>query len=388
LFASEIAKIIYAPQKTIRRIAEDPKYIGIIVIIALFIVANIGLSYAFATKVYLEQTVPNGSIADEWTANSTLWTSNAQITESDDYINGSYLGFTYYGNASLQLTIANSSQVWMQLGNIGPINCSGPDGYSKLSLRIKLVEPQIAPENATVRLSSTSPSDYFLYDISNNVSSFNIWNNLTILLNSEAWSRIGAAPDWQNITGLRLDFEWLQSSNITLRVDGLFFHGPFESLINTVGTTSLFNTAISAFIQFVITWVVLAGLLYIMVRAFGGKPVWKPLLIVVGFILVPMILQVVVFAVGYAALPIRHYPFELLGGVDAEGAAANNTILEQTFLVAQLETYMQIVTFIWSVALCSLAVHLLYEFKWIKSIPIGVIAYFISIYAVRFILGF
>ena len=219
-----IFKAIYAPHKAFKEIIQNPKYIGPILIMILFIIANVGFVYAAITKTYVEQTLPTASKLDEWTENSTLWTPTPSVN-SDDYING-----TYYGNKSIEFSIVNSMQISMQLNDIGPINCSGQDSYKNMSIRMKWISPDDEPNNVILYLFSISQSDYFYYDLTENFTSSynNVWNNLTIPLESEKWSNSGADARWDNINGLKFEFTWLNNSDITILIDGLFFRGVFE----------------------------------------------------------------------------------------------------------------------------------------------------------------
>jgi hypothetical protein len=139
--------------------------------------------------------------------------------------------------------------------------------------------------------------------------------------------------------------------------------------------------------EFVITWVILSGLIYLLAKSFGGKLVWKPLLIVVGIILMVLFIQAAVNAVAYTTLGKVYYPFDLIGGVSGEGTAAYDTIVAQTWLVSEVSTFMQIAVWIWIIALCSVAVHLLAQFSWSKSVAVGAVAYLVTVLAQRFLLG-
>jgi hypothetical protein len=384
LFATDILKVIYAPHKAFKGIIQNPKYFGPTLIVILFIAASMGSTYAAISKTYIEKTLPDGKLLDEWTENSTLWTSNAGITESNDGMNGSY-----YGNKSIAFSITNNTEVWAQLKDSGPVNCSGPDGYSKLSFRIKWTNPEVKPANATIQLLSTSSSEYFSYNLTGALPNFtyNVWNNLTLPLISDGWSNSSSAASWDNITGLKLDFAWVDSSNITLVVDGVFFRGNFNSLLESAATTFLINYAFMAFTQILLVWVILTGLIYLMGRGLGGSVLWKPVLIVIGFTLVPMVIQSLVNTAAYLSSPTVHYPLELIGGVSGESDIAFNAILEQTWLTSQIMRYTQVAVYVWTIALCSLAVRVLTGFGWAKSFLIGAAAYLITLLAGSFLLG-
>jgi hypothetical protein len=384
LFATDILKVIYAPHKAFKGIIQNPKYLGPTLIVILFIAASMGSTYAAISKTCIEKTLPDGKLLDEWTENRTLWTSNAGIAESNDSMNGSY-----YGNKSIAFSITNNTEVWAQLKDIGPVNCSGPDGYSKLSFRIKWTNPEVKPANATIQLLSTISSEYFSYNLTGALPNFtyNVWNNLTLPLISDGWSNSSSAASWDNITGLKLDFAWVDSSNITLVVDGVFFRGNFNSLLESAATAFLVNYAFMAFTQILLVWVILTGLIYLMGRGLGGSVLWKPVLIVIGFTLVPMVIQSLVNTAAYLSSPTVHYPLELIGGVSGESDIAFNAILEQTWLTSQIMRYTQVAVYVWTIALCSLAVRVLTGFGWAKSFLIGAAAYLITLLAGSFLLG-
>ncbi len=380
-----IFKVLYAPTKAFKEIIQNPKYIGPIPIMILFIVANVGVTYVIVSKTYIEQTLPTAQELDKWTENSTLWKGNSQVTISDNY--DDYINGTYYGNRSIEFSMVDSRQISMELNDIGSINCSGPDGYKNLSLRIKATSPEAKPENVTIYLFSTNVSDYFYYNLTDFFNfTYNIWNNLTIPLGSE-WMSNDAYANWDNITGLKLELAWSDSENITVLVDGLFFGGIFTSPVKNVASYML-NSSVVYFMQFVIKWVILGGILYILTKVFKAKTVWKPLLILVGFALMTIFIQAVVNVAVYSTLPKLYYPFELIGGVNGEGEVAYTKIMEETWLVSQISSYIQIGIYIWTIVLCALATRLLAEFSWTKSLLVATVAYFASMVIEGFILGY
>lgn len=380
-----IFKVIYSPFEAFKEISQNPRYIGPIIIMILFTAANIGVTYNIISKTYIEQTLPTAELLDEWTENSTLWTGpEVDITENNiDYING-----TYYGNRSIQFSIADNKQISMQLNDTGSINCSGPNGYKNLYLRMKWTSPQDTPENATIYLFSATPSDYFYYNLTEKTSdaTFNVWNNLTVPLDAEKWLNNGTYADWGNITGLRLDFAWSNDVNITLLVDGSFFGGVFKSPAENF-TGYLFNFSIISVMQFIIKWVFLSGILYIMTKAFKAQTVWKTSLILVGFALITMFIQAVINTAAFSTLPTIRYPLEIIGGVQGESEAAYSKILEETWLVSQISSYVQIGIYVWTIALCAIATRLLAEFSWSKSFLVAAVAFFASLMIETFVLG-
>ena len=387
-----ILEVIYAPQKAFRKMAENPTIIAPILIIAMFLVANLGYAYVSASKVFVEQTVPNGLNQDEWTQNSTLWTSNAQMSESTDVVNGSkYLSFEYYGNTSLAFSTINTDRLWMKLDGIGTVNCSNPNGYDKLSFRLKRTSPIAKPANVTLQLFSSNSLENFFQSLGDDFadSTYNAWANETILLASENWSQTSSTPKWDSITGLRLEFTWTEISNQTILIDGLFFHGPLLSGIDLYGTSYLLNVVFAGVMQFTITWVILSGLIYFMSKSFGGKLVWRAILIVIGGTLITMTVLALVNTIATATVSSVNYPFQLVAGFRGEATAdaAYNRILDQTAWVDIVGRYGWIVIQIWTAVLCSVAVHVLAAFSWTKSFLIGATAYVIDLIIGSFLFG-
>lgn len=382
-----IFKAIYAPRKAFNEIAKNPKYIGPVLVMVLFILANMGYVYAIVSKTYLEQTMPTAEQLDKWTENSTLWTGASNVTIKDNFVD--YINGTYYGNRSIEFSIVNNMHIWMQLNDTGSINCSGPDGYKSLYLRIKWTSPEANPEKVTIYLFSVTSSDYFRYDLTDEFSNStsNVWNNLTIPLATENWLNNSANADWGNITGLKLEFAWPNNSNITLLVDGLFFGGFFKSQVGNAAIY-MFNYAIVYAMQFTVRWVFLGGLLYIMIKVFGAKTVWRPLLILIGFALITMFVQAVITVALFSTLPTLYYPLEYLGGVNGESENAYSKITEKTLLVSQITGYIQIAIIFWTIALCAIAIRQLTEFSWSKSFLVAMVAYFVTVLVESFLFGF
>jgi hypothetical protein len=383
-----VLKVLYSPLKTLKEVIQNPKYIGPLLVMILFVAVNVASTYVVFSKQYYEQILPNGTNLDVWTENSAFWTSNANITQSSDAING-----TIYGNISIAFSSQNTSQVSMQLTGIGTVNCTYPDNFYRLSFRTKLISPATPPESVTIQVFSlNSSSNYFYNDLTQNFSNpiyNNVWNNFTeertIQLASSDWNSSNSNADWGSVTGLQLNFTWSTNSNVTLLVDGLFFHGSFRSLIETAGSSYIIQYAIGDVFQFVIMWILLTGLIYMLVKAFKGKIVWKPALIAVGFILMTMFIGGLINAISFSTLPTIHYPFELIGGVQGEGTAAVNLISSQIRLVTQVSTIVEFLIWAWTAVLATIVVRTATEFSWAKSVAVALIAYLITVIITFFI---
>jgi hypothetical protein len=354
----------------------------------LFVAAYTGFGYILASKSYYEQTLPSGVAYDEWTESKSLWPSNAtnaNVSESTDALVGGY-----YGNKSIEFDMTNGKQIYMQINLNQSINC-GADGYKNMSFRIKMIYPDtITLENASMYLFS-SQTDYFQYNLTGYSlpSNSTVWNNLTIPVGlTSGWANSGSNANWSNIIGLKYDFLWSENANLTVRLDGLFFRGIFKSAIEEAGASGyLLNYSLMGFMQFVITWVLLGGLMFIISKGLGGKSLWKPMLIVAGYALMVLVAQMVINVILGVNLPNLYYTLELRGGVGGEGQGALNKLVESTALASQISSFVNIAVIFWIVALCALAIRQLTEFSWTKCFLVAVVAYFISIMVGNLILG-
>ncbi|MBC7131383.1 YIP1 family protein [Candidatus Bathyarchaeota archaeon] len=369
----EILKTIYAPHKAFREILQNPRYLGPIIIMILFSAASLASTYVILTKTFSEGTLPETT--DEWTENPALWqTPDDCIVKAnfEDYIAG-----RIYGNRSIEFFLENGTEISASLGDIGPINCSINKGYSKLYLRIKLIEPQTPPENLSLYLYS-SPEDYFYRDLTAEINKTSmVWNNLTIPLGDDSWNRVGNA-DWTRINGLKLVTSWPESSSLRILVDGLFFGGVFKPAMDQA-TDYLTSNFAYAFMQFIIRWVFLAGIAHIMCKSFKGNVVWRVTLILIGFALITMFFQALANTAAFTLLPTLKYPFQYIGGVEGEAAVAYQKLMEETQFVNQIFTYIQAVTMIWTVLLCTFAIRSMTEFSWSKSLLVATVAYFLTL---------
>jgi hypothetical protein len=307
--------------------------------------------------------------------------AGVQITENfTDFINASD-----NGNRSISFSTLNALNITMLVTNIGPVNCSSPDGYGNVSLRVKMVDPQIPPSNASIYLfSGGSPNFNFSLDLKDDFSNItaSVWNNLTIPLATGSWVNNNANADWGNITGLRLEFYWPQNSNITMLVDGLFFRGLFKTPLDAAGASYLFSYSLSGVLQFAIEWFFISGIIFIGAKGLGSKITWKPILIPVGFILIVLFVQTLANTIVISTLPSLYYPFELFGGTVSERAVALDKLSSQVGLASAVSGYIQLASLIWIIALCAIAVRLQTEFSWVKSAVVSAAAV-----AVTFVVG-
>ena len=417
LAGEEIIQVFYAPHKAFRKIVQNAKFLGPILILIVFVVVQVGASYVVSSKSYLEQTVPTSDQGDDWTQNASMWAATPNVTITNnyfDYINSTSL---YLNTTSIEF-VANSNNMQIYLYNLGQsVDCSA-NGYANLSVRVKVVSPTTVPQSVILTLFSISPAINFATDLTlafsnTTIAEQHLWNNLTIPLNTSAWTSSNSAASWSNITGLMMNFTWPASSSasIDLRVDGLFFRGVYKSSIDVYGSSVLFSTALSAATPFLFEWLLLTALIYLLIKGLHGKTMWKPVMVAVGFALITLIVQSLILLVVYSAsyLPNVNYPLEILAGIPGESdiayVAINNTISQ----VLYIGSIVQIIIYIWIIALGTFIVREvtavpspaappvdtstpevepvmgMQQFGWLKSLLVSAVAFVLTITILGFL---
>lgn len=374
----QIMHVFYAPHKAFREIAENPKYLGPVLIMIIFGAIFSLTAYTYLSRVYVEQTVPpTASNGDQWIQNSTLWASNAVINESSDHISGGF-----YGNESMDFSTLNDAQIWMLLSNIGPVNCTGSDGYKNMSFRVKPIYPaNTEVANVSLYLYS-SQADYFYHDLTAPLLSTNdTWSNFTIPLGvASGWSNNGTSADWSNITGLKFEFDWTKNASLTVRVVGLFFRGFFESPLGNV-TSTISTYFVRGLWQFIIRWFIVATFIYLLTRWFGSTGTWKLVMALTGFALIPMVIQAVLNMLAFSTLPTLYYSFEFIAG--ASGEAQTIAIAQQVAateaLASQILMFAEIIAYVWIVALLTTMIHVSTKLSWFKGFIAAAVAFFTSL---------
>jgi hypothetical protein len=351
LVAKDILRVFYAPHKVFKDIIQNPKYWGPFILLLIFVLAQVGSSYVVASRSYIEQTMPVGDEEDVWTENAAWWQAGPSVTirnNTADFINSTL----YYGSTSIEFAASNASNVWMELSSLdGSVNC-GADGFKNVSLRVKLVAPDVKPENVSIYLYSLSGSNFY-YDLTQTFSSsdVNVWNNITLTVGSGDWLSSNADATWENITGLKMEFTWPSNSSITLRIDGLFFRGKFQDPFELYGSSYIATSALNAIAPFLFEWLLLTGLMYLIIKGLKGNVVWRPLMIAVGFALVTIVIQALILTVVYTSLPSLFYPLEVLAGTPGEFEVAYQVILDEIAFVNLVSGIIQLAMLAWTIVL-------------------------------------
>jgi hypothetical protein len=354
LVAKDILKVLHAPHKVFKEVVQKPGYLGPIILLVIFVIAQVGSSYVVTSRSYLEttspQTMPLSEQGDLWTDDAAFWEATEGVTvrnNTADYIN------TTYATASIEFIASNASSAWMEIDFDSSVNCS-IGAFQNVSFRVKQVAPDVMPENVSLHLYSLSGSTFY-YDLTTEFSNsaYNVWNNITLTVgeDSESWVSSGASATWENITGLKFAFAWSENVNIDLRIDQLFFKGDYELLLDLYGISYLANAALNAFAPFLFEWLLLTGIMYLLIKVLKGNVVWRPLMVAVGFALVVLIIQYVILAVIYTTLPTLFYPLAVLTGPAGEFTEAYQVILDQIASVNMVVFTLQTVVWAWTVVL-------------------------------------
>jgi len=279
----------------------------------------------------------------------------------------------------------------MEFTEIGPFDCSGDSGYRGLSFRIKWIhQNEKSPSsNATLQLFSYEENRYFRCDLSNNItSSSNEWTNLTANVGpGQGWVSVNS-PDWKNITGLEFRLAWLPSdaANLTMKVDDLYFGEYVSPLASGFFTGWLVSSLMGSATDFIVRWILYAGLLLLTIKIFGGETgSWSALFNVVGYVFAVTMVYIAIDALIINMLPSLSFPLKAWSPVAGEeelGLALWNQIIQDnwgTTLVYNLRYYLPFTVHAWTAALGTIALHFAREFTWKKAAAISVMAYIMLI---------
>lgn len=417
MFLNDILQVIYAPKKAFKNIITNPKYLGVIVILVLFMGLQLGYEASQFSKVHIETTSPIAGVMQDYN-NATNWRSgpNVILTNNfDDYFNNTvYLAdyaqyFSLFGNNSMQIQANNTNTIAVALTNTSNVDCTA-NGFQNLSITLKLVAPQSAPSNATLTLYSLGDANYYTYDLTSTLSSadaINQWGNLTVPLgpNATGWTASGN-PTWQNITSLTLQLTYPNSQDITVRVGALFFRGEFVQPLIANASGFLYTFLLQFSLQFLASWLILTGMMYVMFRALKGTVPWKPIFIAAGFALVVMVVRALVNLIATLTLPALYYPYDAALGVVydtfgslnypaaltlpvAQSAAAITSISASMEAFKAILTGMFIVTYIWLAGLAALIVKELQPtYTTMKCLLIAAVSVGVTLLVLFLFIGF
>jgi hypothetical protein len=442
LVIKDVFGVIYAPHKTFKKIAQNPKYLSVAVILVLFVAFQTSFYYTYYSKISYEQTMPPADQLNAFTApvitNTVIdsllppqvdkpWTTpqKASITiNNDDFINQ-----TYYGNNSLQFILFNGNSLSATLEQFGyTANCELDNGFTSLSMSIKQGAPDAAlPTKAVLTLyTANSTSNYFTLDITSMLTNnYKEWNNLTIPVGpSSEWHSTGT-PNWSDITGLQLTLTYPESSHINILLQGIFFRGQYLSPVEVLGIGAfLGNAAFVVVMQITFQWLVLAAVTYLLIKSVKtNNVIWRPLFITIGFTLMALvIIAAIALITTTIALPNVCYPYDFppIGAITypdiiVNAAAPSSQIAYESIVTATttyttITTALNILIYVLQVALVTFAIKAIsgisytkptttantenqqeikeipaLEFSYVKSILIAIGAVIISTLIIAFL---
>jgi hypothetical protein len=418
LILTDLAQVIYEPHKVFKKIVANPKYLGAIIVLILFIGLQMGYEYTQLSKTYVETTSPLAGLYPTTTMASTgNWSSGSGVnfTDSTDYFNYTLYVSNYgfypdaYGNTSLQLASHNTQNVSAKIDNAFNVDCSA-NGFQNLSMIVKLVDPATTvPQSAKLTLYALSDTDYYTYDLTSQLSDATLigqWQNLTIPIgpNAQSWTETGN-PTWNNITSLKLDLTYPSGENVTVRISALFFRGDYIALSENDPLTIVFSSLQSVSLQFLILWLAIAAIMYLILKGLKADITWKPLFISVGLALIVMVIRSILCLVATIALPAVYYPFDLSTGLSfasygviafpsqainvlsTESLAAFYSIEAATATYRAISFFLFGVSYVWLGILCTFAVGALKpELSMLKRILTAAVAIIITVMVLVFLM--
>jgi hypothetical protein len=427
LFLNDIVEVLYAPRKAFKRIVANPKYLGIIVILLLFLGLQLGYEYSQFSKVHIETTSPVAGLIQEFnnatsvvSPGSTIlnWQGGSNvvlINSFDDYFNNTvYIanygqGYPLFGNFSMQVEANSTNSLLLALTNTSNVDCTG-DGFQDLFMAIKLVSPTSTPSNAILTLYSLSDDSYYTYDLTSTLSDANAvnqWGNLTVPLGPTAsgWTATGN-PTWQNITSLTLQFNYANSEDITIRIGALFFRSQYVQPLTENALNFIYTFLLQFTLQFLATWLVLSVMMYVLFKALKAQVLWKPIFVAAGFALMVLIIRAVVNLAATATLPDLFFPYDAALGVVydpfgslyyptqfalpvATSATAMSNITAAMAAFKTVITAMFVVSYVWMGALIGIAVkEMKPEFTTTKCLMVAALSVAVTVLVLWLFIGF
>ena len=308
LVGREVFEVLYSPVNAFRKIIEKPDLKAVLLVLLLAIASTVVFQFIYNSKQLYENRAPED---DDWTeslTNSHSWVSNG-LTSLDgaDYQMGNS-----DGNHSVTSSVVNETSIWLKITDFDSINCSGEKGYNELFFWIKWVnEAETFPSSGTLRLFSGSEDSYFESTITEFSTSSGEWTNTTLNVGSEQdWSSSNSS-DWQNITGIEFRLVWLDSANLTIKVDGLFFRN-FVSPIEAIGFSgAMLSLFVSVAFSVAMNWILWAGIVIIVSKLFGeelGR--WNVVFIIIGHAFIVTTVYTLVSALAFSSLPVLSLPLD------------------------------------------------------------------------------
>ena len=368
MLGKEILEVLYAPVKAFRKIIEKPDFRGVIIVLLLVIASGLAVQYVGSSKQFLEFRNPENEIWTQELINQHIWTSNG-LTSLD-------LNSTM-GNSSIRSTVINSTDIWLKITNINSTDCSEDTGYSELFFFLNWTNQLgSSPNSGTAKLFSINEENYFEKNFFDFIPLNGTWTNVTLNVGpNQGWTS-NNNPDWKNITGIEVKLSWVNSSNITMNIDGLYF----RIFSTSIERGTIIIDFVSVIIQAGMTWVIWGGLLILVSRLFNEDlGTWRIFFIIIGYVFTVTVITNIITLYLASTLPDLYY---LLDNT-ATFYYSRNPELWTEKLAFQLLTPIIWIGYIWTTALSAIVIRLLKETTWGKALTISVVAF-----AARLLLNF
>jgi hypothetical protein len=372
LVGREIVEVLYSPVNAFKKIIEKPDFKAVLIILVLVVSSMVVSQYVLASKLYLEKRLPEN---DDWTeslTNQHNWTSNGLLSlDAADFKMGNT-----DGNHSISSSVQSGTSIWMNITNIGSVNCSREDGYIELFFWIKWINDAESPSSATLQLFSGSDS-YFESDITNLLASSGEWTNVTLQVGQDQGWTSNNSPDWQNITGLEFKLDWSSSANQTMKIDGLFFRKYSSPIVTGEFDAVMPSVLLQVVLNFAMNWILWAGILMIVAKLFNedlGR--WNVFFVIFAYSFIVTVVYTLINVVPLSTLPTLDVPLD---------TNALNALLDASWrplLAYQLWLYIPVIGEVWIAALGAVVIRVMKETTWSKAATIAVAAF-----AIRFLLS-
>jgi len=400
MIVKDILRVIYSPVKAFESIVKKPDIRGPIIILALVLASAAIEQYIISSKILLTKERMPGN--DEWTEpkipSSWKWSSNGP--------NGtvSFDNVTYViGNYSVKSVVSNNTSIWMKITNIGTLNCSGDEGYKRLSFWINWNHQSRAfPSNLTLKLFSMTESQYFELNATNLISKFSgNWSipvsGVDVGLGSPDWVSSLNPPSWEKITGLEFVLKWASPyrANLTMNIDDLYFVKKSFSFLTTNSFGDSIVSALilridppSTVIGFFLTWITYLGSFFVISSILHQKlGSWRTLFIMIGYTLAIAIVGVLVRAILYLSLPALSFPLSSWPPLTVSDSIRASIIVEcfwYSTIAYPLSLIANLGLDIGIVALCAVSIRTLGRLSWKKAAILAAVAYFIKFFLFGF----
>jgi hypothetical protein len=373
LVGREVIEVLYSPVKAFRKIIEKPDFKAVLLVLVLVVSSLVISQYVISSKLFIENRLPEN---DDWTEaleNQHNWVSNGLLSEDEaDY---------KMGNSSVTSSVPNATSIWLKITDFDSINCSETN-YIELFFWIKWThEEGVSPSSGTLKLFSGSEDSYFESDITS-LSSSGEWANITLKVGADQGWTSNNSPDWQNITEIEFRLDWSSSANLTMKIDGLFFRKYSSPIITGQFSAQLPFIILQHVLNFVMNWVLWAGILMIVAKLFNEDlGHWNVFFVIIAYSFIVTVVYTLISAVPFSTLPPLNVP------LDADAFTALLGTSWSPLLAYQLWLYIPLIGEVWIAALGAVVVRLMKETTWSKAATIAAVAFAINYFLLPVVLS-